>query len=216
MAHGTRGRWVRATAAGFGVMLCTGLVGCKDIDKPKDKVTVRQPSPGLPNLQPIGRTGQQPVNQQYPYGTPGIQQTGGTGQMRPGTGMGGGMQPTGTNFNTGGAQQYNYPAQPGNPGSLGTPAQPGLVPSVGPVGALSPAGGPTGMPGPDYSHPAPNAFASNPPAPPLTDLGPLPPRPPSPSDGYATAGYGAQIPPPQPIVPGPVPPISPNQFGKGN
>ena len=35
MAHGTRGRWLRVAATGFGVMLCTGLVGCMGWDKSK-------------------------------------------------------------------------------------------------------------------------------------------------------------------------------------
>ena len=68
MAHGTRGRWMRVATTGFGVVLCTGLAGCMNTDKPKEtKATPKLPPPGLtgtPMLPggagagAVGRTGQ--------------------------------------------------------------------------------------------------------------------------------------------------------------
>src|SRR5262245_38572111 len=68
MSHGTRGRLVRALAGGFGVLLCTGLVGCMGWDKPKDTKQTKAPhQQGLPNIIPannggIPKTGQPTAN----------------------------------------------------------------------------------------------------------------------------------------------------------
>ena len=45
MAQGTRGRWIRAATTGFGMVLCTGLVGCMNWDKPKDTKATKQATP---------------------------------------------------------------------------------------------------------------------------------------------------------------------------
>ncbi|MBN9120685.1 MAG: hypothetical protein J0I06_16300, partial [Planctomycetes bacterium] len=153
MAQGTRGRWVRAAATGFGVVLCTGLVGCMNSDKPKDTKATRQPGPGLPGtpmLQPgagagaaANRTPQPGLGQ--PYNGPGgnIQPTGGFGT----TGTSGSFRTgsTGVNPLTTSVPQPNFSAPPGAPGTIGAPAQPGMYPSMQPsVLPVWGAGGPLG------------------------------------------------------------------------
>ncbi len=210
MAHGTRGRWLRVATTGFGMVLCTGLVGCMNTDKPKDKVAAKQPGPGLvgtPTLPSgagagagaISKIGQ-PAGQYYGT-TPGtgVQPAGG---FQPGAGAG----PTrfgsnGQNTNTSGqSQPYNYATAPGAPGIINAPTQPGYIPPsmqlgqpgqpVGASGAPSQYLGSSGTPGG-------TAYAS---PPNLLDM-PLPPPPPMHGSvgGIESAG-GVQPPVPSPSL----------------
>ena len=213
MAQGSRGRWLRVAATGFGVLICTGLVGCLNGDKPKDtKSTGKQPTPGLPGTPRLdapgvgagtGGTGAmntpkggQPTNQFTGAGA-NLQPGGGfaaSNQFRPGT--------TGQNTLTSNPQQpINYGAIPaGGPPTLGAPAQTGVQPAGGPLGMTNPGPGAGG-----YS-------ASSPPPPPLTDI--VPPPPPlygSPS-GTPSGGSGA---PPASLGPIEPPAPAPGSTGKG-
>src|SRR5262245_35552638 len=158
MAQGTRGRWLRVAASGFGVVLCSGLVGCWNMDKPKDSVGGGKPTPGLPGtptLQP--GMGNPAANK---TGQPGGQFTGTganlqpSGGMQPGAGLG--QTRTGTNgLNTnmiGAVQPIDSRQPPSNFGGIGAPAQPGVTQpggAGGPLGAapLNPGSG-TGAAGP--------------------------------------------------------------------
>ena len=200
MAQGTRGRWVRGAAAGLGVLLCTGLVGCMNTDKDKkDKLATKQPGPGLPGTPPIGANGQSitktggaPAFGAGASGS-GIQQTGGITPQRYGS--------TGSNSLTSPPQTFgNTSAQPGSPGTIGAPASP-IVPSVypsgsSPIGAASPSGGFGSIPS-NLKDP----LVSNGPA--FLETPPLPPPPP----GSPTAS-GTQLAVQPPLAPGPLSPAS--------
>ena len=177
MAQGSRGRWLRVASTGFGVVLCTGLVGCMNGDAPKNtKATPKLPPPGLtgtPMLPSgagagaVGRTGQ-PSGQFAGAGANlqpagGFQPAGGSfaGQRYPTNGLNGNT--------TGQPPAYNNAAAPGAPGFTNAPTQPGYVPpSAQPI---LPAGG-SGSPS-QYLGGAPYS----PPPPSLQDT-PLPPGPP--------------------------------------
>jgi hypothetical protein len=208
MAHGSRGRWLRAAATGLGVVVCTTLIGCQNTDKWKDNKTApRQQTglPGTPTLQPgtgaTTRTNTQP-NQWVGPGS----------NLQPGSNVmpaGGGAPGTGNQFirNTGGVnnltsqpqQLPNLPAQPGVGSQIGSPTQPGM--------GYAPPGG-LGM-----SPPTPggaSAFTTEPrPVALPLDGGPVPPPPPG----------GASAPPPSSYLrpstsgldygSGVVPPIAP-------
>ncbi len=205
MAHGTRGRWLRVAGTGFGVVLCTGLAGCMNTDKPKDKGTVRQPGPGLtgtPMLPSgagagaVGRTGQ--PGGQFAGAGANLQPAGG---FQPAPGTVAGQQrfgSTGQNTNTSGQPPaYNYAAAPGAAPINSAPTQPGYAQPIQPAAGTAPSqylgGGAT---------PTPPVYAS---PPPLVDM-PLPP----PMPLYGSAG-GAELPggvlPPVPA--GPMAPLTP-------
>lgn len=177
MAHGTRGRWLRVAATGFGVVLCTGLVGCMNTDKPKDKGTVRQPGPGLtgtPMLPSgagagaVGRTGQ-PGGQ---FTGPGanLQQAGG---FQPAPGGVAGQQrfgSTGQNTNTSGQPPaYNYAAAPGAAPINSAPTQPGYAQPIQPAAGTAPSqylGGGAAAPSGGFAAPPASVDALLPPLPP--------------------------------------------------
>lgn len=227
MAQGTRGRWIRAATTGLGVMVCTGLIGCMNSDKPKDTKLAKQPAaglPGTPTLPPGGAASRpgQFGGSQFTGSGANIQPTGGFGTV--GAGAPGRVGTNGLNTNTstvGQSQnwnQQNWPAQPGNPGTIGTPAQPGAFPSVQPAGGVGAA---------PYA-PYPNAGgvasagytpAPSPPAPVLTD-NLLPPPPPNiGSPGGSEFAGTAPVLPPAPIAPLGPPPTAPGSSptfpGKG-
>ena len=226
MAQGTRGRWLRVAATGFGAVLCTGLVGCMNSDKPKDtKVGTKQPGQGLPGTPTLPNGANGAAMNRTPGGTgayggtaigatgsgafggPGsnlIQQTGGvTGPTGAGLGATGpGRGATGQNVNTGSGGTSNFGDNyrqypPGAPGVIGTPT----VPGVGPV---QPAGG-VGMIAPlDRGAPSGAAHAS-PPDSPL-----LPPSPPSiPGSAPGTGSVDAGVAPIAPLAPPLTPPGGP-------
>ncbi len=192
MAHGSRGRWVRITTAGFGVLLSTSLVGCLNWDKSKDKVTKangKLPAPGLYGTPKLDANGQLPGGSGA-YKGPGSNlpatayQPGGAGAFRP-------AGSNGINTNTGNPiQPVDYRPQPGLGSQFAAPGQPGVVN--------------TGGPGMYYS-------GGNPPPPSLPLDGPFPPSPPSYGGGTTYGappggGYGVDV--------GPVaPPISPPGAG---
>ncbi len=176
MAQGTRGRWMRVAATGFGVLLCTSLVGCMNSDKPKD--LRKQGLPGTPSL---SATNPGAANARTRMGT---QQYGGPGAnlqqgspTSPAAGLGAGATrygTSGTNSYNSGAQPTNfntYGANPGQPGVIGSPTIPGQVPAG--------AGGPIGAAPASTSHSVAGAY----------NVDPLPPAPP----GDLT--YGAVTPP---------------------
>jgi hypothetical protein len=200
MAQGTRGRWIRTAATGLGVLLCSGLVGCWNADKPRENGLFKKTGlvglPGTPKLPEngagtLGKTGQ-------PAGT--------TGQVRTGTGMGAG---TGTQPAGGFGNYPNYPAQPGNTGAIGAPTQPGFVPSVGPS-SYQPTGA-SGTPGASLGGSTTGAGAYvSPPPPALSTVEPLPPGPPSYPTGAGVDPAGVQ-----PLAPVGGPPMSPpGGYGK--
>jgi hypothetical protein len=214
MAQGTRWRWLRAATAGFGVMFCTGLVGCMNNDKPKDTKIAKQPGqPGLPGtvtLPPGGgaaaKTGQPGAGQfgTNQYGTPGYGQPGGNVQQTGGFGTG---QPVGQQrYGTTGANTNNYnsvppqnfgPAQPGFGGTIGAPSVPGQfnpTPSVQPAGA--------GLGAAPHQPAGATAFA-----PPPLDF-PVPPVPP-----YGGAEFAANGVPPPVAAPAPLAPVAPPGVG---
>jgi len=210
MAQGTRGRWLRVAATGFGVVICTGLIGCMNTDKKDTKITGKQPTPGLPGLQqiPPGGSGANAMTRTGAPGTfnsPGVQPAGG---FTPGAGAA--PVRTGLNNNTSGSsQQYNYGAAPGAPGMISAPARTGIdPPSVSPGGIqpIGGIGGPVGMSPAGGS--SSTAFS---PAPPALDNTPLPPPPPhSPTAGASTSG-AVMSPTLAPIDPGaPVAPVAPS------
>lgn len=195
MAHGSRKRWLRAAATGFGVLICTGLVGCLNSDKSKDTkfpTTTKQPGPGLPGmptLQPGAGNLPAPkgpgTTQPYPNGN--IIPTGGT------SGFGTYPPRDGVNYNKTGPQQFNDgPAQPGviSP-TIGTPGLPGVQPSGG-VGMSPPRGG----------------IAPNVPVPPLTETLPMPPLPPPHLSGPGDP-VGGPLQPPIPSTPPSSLPLAP-------
>ena len=210
MAQGSRGRWLRVASTGFGVVLCTGLVGCMNTDKPKDtKATAKLPPPGLTGtpMLPSGagagavsRTGQ-PSGQFVGAGANLVQPAGGTfaGQRYPSNGM---------NTNTTGQPPaYNYAAAPGAPGIMNAPTQPGYAQPIQPAAATAPSqyGGGAAAPG--------GLGLATPPS--LVDM-PLPPPPPpyGPAAGAEPAGV---VMPPAPLGPmAPLtPPTPPGATGKG-
>lgn len=183
MAQGTR-KWVRVATAGLGVLVCSGLVGCMNTDKDKEKnrIGAKQPtpSPGLYGTPTIGANGT--ASRTPAAGSTGIQQTG-FSQQRVGT--------TGQNtLNTPGVPPQNFggPSNFGTPpATIGTPGLPGIVPNVQPgangtqpTGAIAPPswGSTNTSPNPSPGAPLPvNTTASaSPLSPSLTDI-PLPPGP---------------------------------------
>ncbi|MCI0699725.1 MAG: hypothetical protein L0241_01395, partial [Planctomycetia bacterium] len=124
MAQGKRSR-LRIVAAGLGVMLCTGLVGCWNTDGSKEKFGKQPPGlHGTPTL-PGNATG---TNKN---GMP-VHQFGSGVQPATKWDMGGQMQP--------GAGYGNYPNVP-NPYGSGIPTQPGMG---SPSGIQPISGSPTG------------------------------------------------------------------------
>lgn len=219
MAQGTRGRWIRATTAGFGMVLCTGLVGCMNWDKPKETAKAKPGLPGTPTLQQPNGVANNKMGQ--PPGQ--FTGTGSNLQQQPtfATGTQGGpfrTGPTNTNTGTAGASQ-NWPAQPGNPGTIGAPTVPGASasPSVLPVGGV---GGPVGAaPYQNPGHSNTGVSFSSPP-PPQLDI--VPPAPPAGHGAFGSevAGTGAVLPPVPtgpagPIAPIAPPGIAPSYTGKG-
>ncbi|AWM40465.1 hypothetical protein C1280_28095 [Gemmata obscuriglobus] len=215
---------MRLAATGLGMLVCTGLVGCMNTgkDKEKNKIGAKQPAPtpGLPGTPTIS-TGAARMPGANPYSTTGIQQTGGVAQQqRVGT--------TGQNtLNTPGVPQPNFggPSSYGTPNTtIGAPGQTGVMPSVQPPpSGLSPAssGSPLGAAPPGNwpgagtgtaAGAAPSAgrvSLSTPPAPQLNSLEPLPPPPPGSSTERASGGaytpLAAPVPPAPPAVtPGPL------------
>ena len=213
MAQGSRRLW-RVATTGFGVLICTSLVGCLNWDKSKDtKNTGKQPGPGL-------------------YGTPTLP-PGGTGAMNTNTksgqpnntfagsnlAPGGGFVPGGSQFRpdaTGRNTLTSNPQQPFNYGALPAGGSPMLGAPTPPSG-LQPAGGPLGM-----NNPTPgNGYASNnppPPSLPLEGIGP-PPAPPLPLYSAPPGGeFGSGSPSigPMPIAPPSAPPAAPSGKGSPN
>ncbi|AMV25082.1 hypothetical protein VT84_11850 [Gemmata sp. SH-PL17] len=212
MAQGTRGRWLRVAAAGLGMVLCTGLVGCMNTDKDKkDKLPTKQPSPGLtgtplipPGSQSISKTGGSPgFGSAYGNGS-GIQQTGGAIPSRVGSS---GVNTLSSPPQTGLPSNFSNPsAQPGSPGTIGAPAQPSFMPSVEP-----PAGG-VGSANPNSNSNSVQqkhaALSTNTPS--LVDV-PLPPPPPDAPTAAANTPSVAQLPNSlQPIAPPLAPPSAPS------
>jgi hypothetical protein len=172
MSQGTRGRLVRVAATGLGVLICTGLVGCMGMDKPKDTKQTKAPQQGLPGIIPannggVPRTGQPQANANT---IPGANLAANT------------YSPTGVNannrfasngnntLNTPTAQTPNYGPfgnQPGQPAVIGAPAQTGVVPASG------------------TQNPAWNTSGNVPPPPSLVE--PVPPPPPA----YSPDTYGS-------------------------
>ena len=197
MAQGTRRRLLMAAATGFGIALCTGLAGCQNTDKTKDKAAAK-PAPGLygtPTLNNTGTAARTAPN----YGTqPGsnstIQQTG--GPQVPGQGLGAG-QPSfsqtqfgssnGNNTLNTPALPQNYNSMPNSMSPIGAPARPGTFNSTGgPVGLGSPPSTTTSLSG--------SLTANSPPVPQLTGVQLAPPMPP----GSSLASGAAPIAPPTP------------------
>ena len=214
MAHGTRGRWLRVASTGFGMVLCTGLVGCMNDDKPKDTKATKLPGQGLPGTPmlpngagAVSKTGQPAGGY---YGTPGggIQQTGG---FQPGNGQR--INSNGLNTNNyGQPPANNFGAMaPGTPGVISAPAQP-----YSPAPSVQPAGGsPSGYLGSGTAAPGGTSFSP----PSLVDVNlpaaPLPPPAHSSmggGSGKAEFAGGVPVPAPQPGL-GPVAPSMPAGAG---
>lgn len=177
MAHGTRNRVWRVAVAGFGAVLCGGLVGCLNTDKPKEKVPTKPGIglPGTPTLPPNGTATKS--------GTPGAFAGAGANlQPRVGT--------TGANTNTSGGTGI----QPA--GGFGT--QPGGISAPTPPSGLQP-GAP---PAPKMSAPWDTNYQpsgpANPALPPMTDI-----TPPAPFGGSGAP----VTPPQPPAGLGPVAPL---------
>jgi hypothetical protein len=228
MAQGTRGRWLRVAATGFGVVLCTGLVGCMNSDKPKDtKVGTKQPTQGLPGTPTLpggangaamnktpggtGAYGGTAIGAGSTFGGSGsnVMQAGGV-TAPPGAGLGatGPRGTTGQNTSSGGTSNFgnnNYQQYPpGAPGVIGTPTLPG-------TGPVQPAGG-VGM-GPSSDRGAPSSAAYAPPEPVLP-----PPPPPGHSSAAGSDFGGAALPvqPPPTLAPlAPPPPSGGSTKGTG-
>jgi hypothetical protein len=181
---------MRVAATGLGVLLCTGLVGCMNSDKPKDIKKSPTGLPGTPTLPPgnagamnngVSRTGVNGTNQ--PYAGPGANLQAGA-YNSPAAGLGGGQQRYGTTGqntlrNTGGVQPAGYTNYaPGAPGAINSPAMPGVMPAGGPA-PFAPLGAAPTTPN-DRSV---AALTPPPPSLPLNDAGPVPPLPPSGLDG---------------------------------
>lgn len=219
MAQGTRGRWLRVAATGFGVVLCTGLVGCLHDDKAKDtKVGAKQQGlPGTPKLDGpagqggIAKNGQPgyPNNGFPPNGSSNIQQPGGLQPAGAGMGTGQYRNNNGLNTNNGTVPQQNFGGPAGVPGGgamNGTPSlpgayNPGIQPLGGPVapsqyGGVAPVGGGVASP--------PN----------LLDV-PLPPPPPLNHGSEFGAGTGGIVSPPSSAFPVAPPAPPPGATGKG-
>lgn len=213
MAQGTRGRWIRLTTTGLGVLLCTGLVGCWNTDKPKDtKTTPKQGLPGTTRLDAAGN----PINT-----NPALRGTGSslppTGGLtsNPAAGLGSGQPQRyitdGRNTNTGnGVLPANYQDAPGfggmpsgPAGGINAPVTPGIVQPPAPTGRSGSAS--------QYPNNSAGGYATpQPPPPPLTDV-PLPPAQPiAPGPGPGSSGFGGTAPiqpqPPAPIAPPATPP----------
>lgn len=173
MSQGPRGGWVRGLLAGLGGLLCVGLVGCTEIDKPKLGTNAKQPKAGLPGTpllpgqpatgtagtrQPVTGTG---MGFQPQTGTPAGRTTGTgmpAGSSTFGTGAGGSsivppVTPPNNTFQPAGAAAPMSPAQgmgSGNPGGLpaGYATQPALAdPGLYPPAAPDNLGGPVSPPG---------------------------------------------------------------------
>lgn len=182
MAHGTRNRVWRVAVAGVGALLCGGLVGCMNTDKPKEKVTTKPGIglPGTPTLPPTGATATK-----APSGTPGAFAGAGANlqpQPRAGT--------TGANTNTSGVGSI----QPAGgfstqPGGISAPTPPAGTPGTVP---------PPSMPWPASGSNYPPGGPTNPVVPPMTDISPPAPfgapgasvLPPQPAPGAPAGGFG--------------------------
>jgi hypothetical protein len=198
MAQGTRNCWNRIAATGLGLLVCSSLVGCMNNDKHKDTKLTKQPTPGLPGTTTLPNNNANAKNNlpPNPYGanTGGIQQTGGFGQMRPGTGT-----PPAPNWNV----------QPGAPGTIGAPTQPGtsFAPSVQPGAPVAPPSW-----GSNNTGTSPQPLATMSPSLPA-HFDPLP-QPPAPPPGHVSASGselvgGSVVQPPL----APVAPIAPTIGG---
>jgi hypothetical protein len=188
MAHGSRGRWLHA-ATGFGVMLCTALIGCQNTDQSKDKAATKLPgqglygTPTLPNnsANKMQSSGLQNGQQNGQFAGSNLIQTGATGQ--PGSNVqpanfvtppSNSFQrpPSGNNWlQSGPQQQPNFPAQPGAGSQITPPAQTGIQQPQPPA---PPSGGGFGM-----ANPLPTnsglASGNTPPPPSLALDGSIPP-----------------------------------------
>ena len=117
MLHGHRGGWIRARGAW--ALLCVGVVGCMDLDKPKDTKILgntKQPGaglPGTPRLPGAAGTGVGAAGTGQPGAFPAV----GSGGASMGGSGGVGRAPTGgyptggsTNFGTGSGNNNYVPA----------------------------------------------------------------------------------------------------------
>jgi hypothetical protein len=201
MAHGSRGRWLRAVAAGCGALIGTTLIGCQNTDKYKDTKTL--PKQPITGTLPPSSTGamNKSTGTTYPPLAGGnlVQQGGGTYNTMPRVGT------TGANTLTGGPQQpINYTSQPGGGTPIGAPAMPGIQQTqpIQPTGGI---GAPVSSSG----------VMNNPPAPSLATI--QPPPPPDYGQNSAQLGGGG-VPPPQALAPlSPQAPSVPGRtsFGSG-
>lgn len=217
MAQGTRNRWVRVATTGLGVLVCTGLVGCLNTDKDKKDKIAKQPAPtpglyGTPSLPNGANAKALPPN---PYGTTGLQQTGGFAQPADRTGTN--TLKTSVPPQNFGGPSYNAPSTIGAPANPNPSFVPSPLPGQGnfqPTGAVNPPGGFTGYntnSSPNPAAPVGRTATNSPPAPTLTDVGPIPPAPPT---GFDNASFQTGAFPIAPPVP-PVPPLASgaNAFG---
>lgn len=209
MAHGTRGRWVRVAATGFGVLIGTGLIGCMHTDKDKkEKTATKTPTPGLPGTPMISANGTASrtaaPNQ---FGSGGIQQAAGTGQPRVGS--------TGLNtLNTSvPPQTFGGPnANTFAPATISAPANPGLVPSVQPAGGTAPISHNNPPASPSPLAPSSTVASASPVLPSNGAVEPLPPPPPglptSTAGNFAVAPPVSTLGPIEPPIPSAPPPGS--------
>jgi hypothetical protein len=146
MSQGTRGGLIRTLLAGLGVAVCVSLVGCTELDKPKDKVGAEQPGPGLPG------TARLPGQPNSGVGTGQPNAFAGMGNQNSATGLNAGRSPStlqpagatnfGTNTNTfvpSVAPNDRYPpinpsSAPPSSGSFGPASSAGAPYSVQPLG----------------------------------------------------------------------------------
>lgn len=215
MSQGLRGRLRKAACYGFGLLVCSGTLGCMG-DK-KLPMANKNPSTGLPgtpmvngsgNASRPGQPGQanQPpffVNGQPVNGASNVNLTQRGGAVPPGGANYGGANPN--NFGTVNSPTVpGYSAQPASynqPGGYGQPAsynQPNsVVPSVTPTGSATPSPRNVAMVNP------PSARGQGPELSPMTDLGgPIPPAQPGGTlPSVAPSGYLAPVAPPSPSAP---------------
>jgi hypothetical protein len=180
MSQGKRGGWVRKFFAGLGVVVCVSVLGCNDLDKPKQVTGTKQPGTGLPGLPSLpGQRGS---------GVPAPGQSGATGGVQPMGSFGAaasrapasGSSPTGnSSFGTGAngnqlippvTPNTNYPSVGNGPVSpatglgaassngVGTSAlqpalaDPGLYPPASPDSRGGPVTPPVPPVAPSYPH----------------------------------------------------------------
>jgi|GEM_PF-3365949 len=212
MAQGTRGRWMRLAATGFGVLLCTSLVGCWNTDKPKDtKATTKQYLPGTTRLDSAGNPINTNSSQNPAYRSTGLNSQSSSGlNSNPAAGLGNGqpqrIYTDGRNTNNSSVvQPANYQdapgfggMPPGPAGAINSPAMPGIVQPPAPTGRYGSAS--------QYQNNS--AGAGSVPPPPTLSTIPSPPPPPPITSGAGDFGSAAPIPPPPPPGLG-VPPSTP-------